>query len=875
MGQLRALYIRQLTLQLRQYKTLACQIIFPIIIISLMGCLQLAINSITPGAGEIVVTRHHPSYPSGYVASSVGLYHQYVTWSNPTVEDKIGSRFENCTGSGLLGASPHQQTSSDCYPFYEKKNNQTAMNSFLTDQLQDVLSSDSKIYNTLGAYEFNTIEYGSATYLKDNPENFDNNNYNHLLNDKEKQNVELDYTFQFDNKSQTSVCLEIGQSFDNCNPILKSFGMHFINNAFMAKIMGLKNTSRPYQFLDMVIQGMPEKSISTGFDIISNLGLIVFPFILLFPLSVLMYSIVLEKQGRQREMMKLMGMKMRNYWTVVLSSNFLIYWIFLIIFFITCAVWQSRFILQTNVITGFIFFFGWSLAIISFSLFLSTLISKTMVALLVGYLIAIFVPLITNTIDDLIISKYSFGSVLLLIQPLPMTHVLGDILSRCSSNRCLGASDIIDSEKYFTGIIFLYIDIVLYFILGLYLDVVLPQPWGVRKKPLFFLEPILKRFRRQPSEFTQETQQLLSDSGVSIESSAESNPDEGQLEMIEDGREDEDVRQERDSVVSNHISPDAAIVINGIYKKFKSSGTVKQAVNGVHLQVRRGQCFGLLGPNGAGKTTLINMLCGMFSPTEGNATVNGYNIVDEIDQVHLSMGLCPQHDILWDDLTCSEHLLFYSRLKSVPRSEEKQHAQRILSMIGLENLRGNSKVKKLSGGMKRRLSIGISLVGNPHVVMFDEPTTGLDPSSRRAIWDIILDAKHDKCLVLTTHSLEEADILSDRIGIMSQGSLRCLGSALHLKNKFGEGFRVSITFDPEHVEESKIAFQNMFPHSQLVTAFSGNCVFEVSKEDQKLSKMVADIESKRESMHIKEWSLTQTTLEDVFLSIIRRDEGDI
>jgi len=208
------------------------------------------------------------------------------------------------------------------------------------------------------------------------------------------------------------------------------------------------------------------------------------------------------------------------------------------------------------------------------------------------------------------------------------------------------------------------------------------------------------------------------------------------------------------------------------------------ALNNFSLCLLKGECFGLLGPNGAGKTTLISILTGLYSPTDGYAWVSGYDIRNEIDYVHRNMGVCPQHDILWDDLTCIDHLLFYARLKGIDSKNEMAHVNKILQDVGLSDS-ATKMAKQLSGGMKRRLSIGISLVGDSPILFLDEPTTGLDPETRRYLWTTIQNAKAGRCIILTTHSMEEADVLSTKIAIMSNGSLKCIGDQMHLKNKFG------------------------------------------------------------------------------------------
>ena len=188
--------------------------------------------------------------------------------------------------------------------------------------------------------------------------------------------------------------------------------------------------------------------------------------------------------------------------------------------------------------------------------------------------------------------------------------------------------------------------------------------------------------------------------------------------------DDEDVRREADLIRSANIPSSSPIVINNLRKVYpaKPGTPEKIAVQCLNLHVERGECFGLLGPNGAGKTTTISILTGLYPPTSGDALVSGYSIKENMDKIHRVMSVCPQFDTVWMQLTCRETLLFYARLKGIPRKEEKSHVTSILQKVGLGQY-ATRKAKDLSGGMRRRLSIGISLVGNPRVVFLDEPTT--------------------------------------------------------------------------------------------------------------------------------------------------------
>ncbi|XP_033989179.1 ATP-binding cassette sub-family A member 3-like [Trematomus bernacchii] len=169
----------------------------------------------------------------------------------------------------------------------------------------------------------------------------------------------------------------------------------------------------------------------------------------------------------------------------------------------------------------------------------------------------------------------------------------------------------------------------------------------------------------------------------------------------------------------------------------------------------------------------------LYPPTSGRAYINGYDICQDMALIRRSLGLCPQHDVLFDNLTVSTPLKGFSRDK-IP-----DEVDRTIRILNLEDKR-HARSKTLSGGMKRKLSIGIALIGDSKVVMLDEPTSGMDPSARRATWDLLQGEKRGRTILLTTHFMDEADLLGDRIAIMAGGELQCCGSPLFLKNKYGK-----------------------------------------------------------------------------------------
>eukprot|EP01125_Pyxidicula_operculata_P020313 TRINITY_DN749_c0_g1_i2.p1 TRINITY_DN749_c0_g1~~TRINITY_DN749_c0_g1_i2.p1 ORF type:complete len:298 (+),score=73.48 TRINITY_DN749_c0_g1_i2:657-1550(+) len=288
--------------------------------------------------------------------------------------------------------------------------------------------------------------------------------------------------------------------------------------------------------------------------------------------------------------------------------------------------------------------------------------------------------------------------------------------------------------------------------------------------------------------------------------------------------------------------------------------------------VRKNTCFGLLGENGAGKTTTISMLTGLFPPTSGFGLVGGYDIRNQIDEVHLVMGLCPQFDLLWEDLTCKEHMLFYARLKGIPPQEEDEHVNQLLREVNLYNARHRVS-KKLSGGMRRRLSLAISLVGKSKITFMDEPTTGLDPATRRKIWGIIARGKADRAIVLTTHSMEEAETLCNNIGILAHGTLRCFGSPQHLRSTHGEGYILTIAYKPGD-KKPKQYISTKFPKMECITKFRGTRQYKVKKGVFSIADVFAALEKDSSDNGIMDWGINQIGLEDIFQSIVSKSKAE-
>ena len=305
-----------------------------------------------------------------------------------------------------------------------------------------------------------------------------------------------------------------------------------------------------------------------------------------------------------------------------------------------------------------------------------------------------------------------------------------------------------------------------------------------------------------------------------------------------------------------------AIQVEGLHKRF---GEV-QAVQGLSFDVAQGQIFSLLGPNGAGKSTTISMLSCLLEPTEGDAQVMGHSIRRDPMAVRAAIGVVPQEIALYDDLSARENLAFWGKMYGLRGAALRQRADEVLEIIGLAD-RQKGAVAKFSGGMKRRLNVGIALLHRPQVLILDEPTVGIDPQSRRHILDNVKELNRQGMTVLyTTHYMEEAQELSDRIAIMDQGQMIAQGNHEELVQIVGELDRVDLTINTES--------------QRVIDCWrAAEGVHKISAEDGKLTLLVEDSNlvlprlfelAARQGTRITSVEIHQPNLEAVFLHLTGR-----
>ncbi|KAG9459217.1 hypothetical protein H6P81_003725 [Aristolochia fimbriata] len=335
-----------------------------------------------------------------------------------------------------------------------------------------------------------------------------------------------------------------------------------------------------------------------------------------------------------------------------------------------------------------------------------------------------------------------------------------------------------------------------------------------------------------------------------------------------------DVLLERDVVEKLLLenSKNYAIICDSLKKMYpgEDGNPDKYAVRGLSLAVPYGECLGILGPNGAGKTSFINMMTGISAPSSGAAFVCGLDIETQMNKVYSSIGVCPQHDLIWETLTGREHLLFYGRLKNLEGLSLTQAVEEALRSVHLfDKGIADKAAGTYSGGMKRRLSVAISLIGSPRVVYMDEPSTGLDPASRNNLWKVVKQAKKGKAIILTTHSMEEAEILCDRIGIFVDGQLQCLGNPKELIGRYGGHYVFTITTPSDREEEVEKLVRNLSQNVVRTYHMSGTQKFELPKEEVGIADVFQWVETAKRRFGIHAWGLTDIKLEDVFINIAK------
>jgi len=295
----------------------------------------------------------------------------------------------------------------------------------------------------------------------------------------------------------------------------------------------------------------------------------------------------------------------------------------------------------------------------------------------------------------------------------------------------------------------------------------------------------------------------------------------------------------------------------------KSYGDLK-AVDKLNLEIYEGEVFGFLGPNGAGKTTSINMMCGLLKADLGQVLIKG----EAVQHLRQSVGVCPQEIVLWGSLTCMEQMIFIGQMYGIRPREGRLRAGELLATLGLSE-KENVQAHKLSGGMQRRLNLAMALVHDPAICILDEPEAGLDPQSRVAVRSYIKELAKHKTLILTTHNMDEAERLANRVAIIDHGKLLVLDTPEALRNSVGRGdvLEISLDGDRPHLEKALAALKDMqgIEDARLVNSTLQVRALDAANQMAKILNQLRNFDIQTGTVHIR-----QNSLEDVFIHLTGR-----
>eukprot|EP00211_Chloroparvula_japonica_P004797 CAMPEP_0119118978 /NCGR_PEP_ID=MMETSP1310-20130426/677_1 /TAXON_ID=464262 /ORGANISM="Genus nov. species nov., Strain RCC2339" /LENGTH=859 /DNA_ID=CAMNT_0007108387 /DNA_START=286 /DNA_END=2865 /DNA_ORIENTATION=- len=593
-------------------------------------------------------------------------------------------------------------------------------------------------------------------------------------------------------------------------------------------------------------------------DTVKTYGVLFFFCALMFVFVVLIYQVVYEKDKRLKLGMQLMGLRESVFWVswfIFAIGTALVAVMGVITMGYIC---QFAFFLDTFFFVNFFTFFLFSVAMIGISLALAVVINTSKQAINIGMLLYIVGVLVQTFLqnEDFVIFIYDdtlasniIRNIFNFYPPFHFAKVVIDISAKSYKIEGVSGDGYSWDDLYVdNGSIvsptppdiwswyWLLIDSAIFYTLAWFLANVLSSDTSAGQPPWFFLKPSY----------------WACGSGIRREDAKA---------MAESGHWDSD---------SPAVKLDD---VKKVYYKYPfgfSSSRDVRAVDGLSLDIGEGELFCVLGHNGAGKTSTINMMTGLFPPTSGSISIYGFEVSDNIETVRSITGVCPQHDILWPNLTAEEHLTLFSRLKDLDEADVPSSVDQALHDVNLAHVR-NDISSSFSGGMKRRLSVAISAIGDPRIIFMDEPTTGMDPKSRRGVWALIEQLKKGRVIILTTHSMDEAEVLSDRIGIMARGTLRCCGTPLHLKSHYGQGYRLSILVEGSHAEQAISLIGNWLPSAEIISRSGGSILFSLqscSVEDivHAMQRLENPAGTKWEGL-VQDWGISQAGIGDVFLEV--------
>ncbi|XP_037133937.1 ATP-binding cassette sub-family A member 5 [Syngnathus acus] len=563
----------------------------------------------------------------------------------------------------------------------------------------------------------------------------------------------------------------------------------------------------------------------------------------------LIVNVAAEKERRIKDTMSMMGLYDTAFW----MSWGLLYAVLVGAMSVLMSIIATSTALfpNSNFLLVFSLNFLYGISSIFFSFMLTPMFKKPKLASTVGSMLTVVfgcLSLFTILMTDF---PQALVWVLCLLSPSAFSIGIAQVVYlEAQGGGAMLASLASGPHPLYIPLLMLAVDCLLYLLLAIYLDQVLPGEFGMRRSLLYFLKP--SYWSKRSERYTEVT-----------------TPYEAEVNGTPSGGESTEA-------VSPEFRGREAIRINNISKVYKDKDNTVEALRGLTFDIYEGQITALLGHSGSGKSTLINILCGICPPSGGSATIYGSPLVEIADGPEMKrlVGVCPQFNILFDVLTVEEHLNIFAAIKGIPPAHVDAEVSKVLKDLDLEKIM-SAQAKNLSGGQKRKLSVGIAILGDPKILLLDEPTAGMDPSSRHQVWSLLKSRRAGRVIVLSTHYMDEADILADRKAVISQGRLKCVGSSIYLKTKCGVGYhlRMSIS-DRCDVASISSLIQQHIPKAKLTRQQEAELNFTLPFESMDaFAGLFSELDAQPD-LGLVNYGVSMTTLEDVFLRLEAETEVD-